>query len=91
MANTLSLGHRGISNEILVQRLDLRGIAVSIGAACMAGKGEPSHVIAALGIPPEVARSVIRISIGWQTTTEDLMTFAHEYVTECRQLLRLPE
>lgn len=87
LANTLSLGHPGLGNEILVQRLDLRGICVSVGAACMAGKGEPSHVIAALGIAPEIARSVIRVSIGWQTTAAELATFAEDYITEVRTLL----
>jgi cysteine desulfurase len=87
LANTLSLGHPGLHNEILVQRLDLRGIAVSVGAACMAGRGEPSHVIAALGVAPELARSVIRISIGWQTTATDLATVADTYIAEARALL----
>lgn len=87
LTNTLSLGHPGLNNEILVQRLDLRGIAVSVGAACMAGKGEPSHVIAALGIAPDLARSVIRVSLGWQTTAEELATFADTYVSEARSLI----
>ncbi len=82
LANTLSLGHPGISNEILVQRLDLRGFAVSIGAACMAGRGEPSHVIAALGIDPALARSVIRVSIGQRTKAAELAAFAAAYGAE---------
>lgn len=87
LANTLSLGHPGLNNDILVQRLDLRGIAVSVGAACMAGRGEPSHVIAAMGVAPEVARSVIRISIGWQTTPAELTSVAETYIAEARALL----
>ena len=90
LANTLSLGHPGPSNEILVQRLDLRGICVSVGAACMAGKGEPSHVIAALGVAPELARSVIRVSIGWLTTAAELATFAEAYISEVRDLNLMP-
>ncbi len=88
LANTLSLGHPGLNNDILVQRLDLRGIAVSVGAACMAGRGEPSHVIAALGVAPDLARSVIRISIGWQTTPAELVAVAETYIAEARALLR---
>jgi cysteine desulfurase len=87
LANTLSLGHPRLHNEILVQRLDLRCIAVSVGAACMAGRGEPSHVIAALGVEPEIARSVIRISIGWRTTPAELASVAEQYIAEARALL----
>lgn len=89
LANTLSLGHPGALNDTLVQRLDLRGFAVSVGSACMAGKSvdgkaEPSHVIAALGLPRDLARSVIRVSIGHLTTAADLYAFAEAYVQEVR-------
>lgn len=87
LANTLSLGHPGVDNELLVQRLDLRGHAVSVGAACMAGKGEPSHVIAALGIPRDLARGVIRVSIGHRTTAGELAEFAQAYIAEVGALL----
>ena len=87
LANTLSLGHPGCSSEVLVQRLDLRGIAVSVGAACMAGRGEPSHVIAALGVEATLARSVIRVSIGHLTTAAELDTFARAYVAEVEAVI----
>ena len=48
-----------------------RGFSVSTGSACATGKEGPSHVLAALGIPPEEARRVIRISSGWDTTDAD--------------------
>lgn len=80
LANVLSLGHPGAQAEALVTRLDLAGFAVSRGSACMAAKGGPTHVIAALGVPDEVARSVIRVSIGWTTTADDLAAFADAYV-----------
>ena len=86
LPNTLSLAHPGIANETLVMRLDLAGIAVSTGAACMAARGEQSHVIAALGVPAELARGVIRVSIGPSTTVADLDTFAATYVREVRAL-----
>lgn len=82
LANTLSLAHPGALNDTLVQRLDLRGFAVSVGSACMAGKGEPSHVIAALGLPRDLARSVIRVSIGHHTTAAELTAFADAYISE---------
>ncbi len=87
LPNTLSLAHPGIANETLVMRLDLAGIAVSTGAACMAARGEQSHVIAALGIPAELARGVIRVSIGHSTTAADLDTFAAAFVREVRALV----
>jgi len=87
LANTMSLAHPGVVNEHLVARLDLAGFEVSTGAACMAGRGEPSHVIAALGLERELARSVIRISIGPQTTAEELALFVAAYVREVRELV----
>lgn len=86
LPNTMSLAHPGVVNETLVMRLDLAGIAVSTGAACMAARGEQSHVIAALGLAPELARGVIRVSIGPSTTVADLDTFAAVYVREVRAL-----
>ncbi|MBA3698436.1 MAG: aminotransferase class V-fold PLP-dependent enzyme [Planctomycetes bacterium] len=88
LPNTLSLAHPGIANETLVMRLDLAGIAVSTGAACMAARGEQSHVIAALGIAPDLARGVIRVSIGSTTTVADLDVFVATYVREVRALVR---
>jgi cysteine desulfurase len=87
LPNTLSLAHPGIANETLVMRLDLAGIEVSTGAACMAARGEQSHVIVALGIAPELARGVIRVSIGPSTTAADLDMFSTVYVREVRSLV----
>ncbi|MDA3960605.1 MAG: aminotransferase class V-fold PLP-dependent enzyme [Planctomycetota bacterium] len=84
---TLSLAHPGIDNEVLVARLDLAGFAVSRGAACMARSGEPSHVIAALGLDPSVAGGVIRISIGPSTTPDELAAFAAAYVREVQAMV----
>ncbi len=86
LPNTMSLACPGISNEILVQRLDLSGFAVSTGAACMAARGEPSHVIAALGVDRDLARSAIRVSIGPGTSADDLDRFAAAYVREVTSL-----
>lgn len=79
LANVLSLAHPGAIAEALITRLDLAGFGVSRGSACMAAKGGPTHVIAALGIDDDLARSVIRVSIGWTTTTEELAAFADAY------------
>ncbi len=88
LPNTMSLAHPGIANESLVMRLDLAGIAVSTGAACMAARGEPSHVVAALGLDASLTRGVIRVSIGPSTTVEELDAFAVAYVREVRALVR---
>lgn len=86
LGHTLNLAHPGIDQTALVQRLDLAGFAVSIGAACMAARGEPSHVLRALGIPSDLARGAIRISIGHATTESELGAFAAAYVQEIRRM-----
>jgi cysteine desulfurase len=58
----------GIASEQLLMRLDIEGIAVSAGSACASGAVEPSHVIAALGLPEPWMRGVIRFSLGRATT-----------------------
>ena len=88
MPNTMSLTHPGFANESLVMRLDLAGIAVSTGSACMAARGDPSHVIAALGLDPTLIRGVIRVSIGPSTSAADMDTFAATYIREVRALVK---
>jgi cysteine desulfurase len=72
LPNTLGLVHPGLDGRHLAMRLDLAGIAVSTGAACLAGRGEPSHVARALCGDDALARSFVRLSIGRKTTAEDL-------------------
>lgn len=62
--NTSNMYFDGIEGEALVIALDLRGFAVSSGAACSSGAVEPSHVLTAIGLPRERARSCIRFSLG---------------------------
>lgn len=83
---TMSLAYPGIDGEVLVARLDLAGFAVSRGAACMARSGEPSHVIAALGLDLALAGGVIRVSIGPGVTAAELDAFAAAYVREVRTM-----
>ncbi len=78
--NTCNLACPGIKAQALQARLDLAGYAVSVGSACMARYGEPSHVIAALPIDEHIKGSNIRISIGGTTTAEELTGFAAAYV-----------
>jgi cysteine desulfurase len=56
----------------MVIALDLRGLAVSTGAACSSGAIEPSHVLTAMGLAPERARASIRFSIGKHNNEEDI-------------------
>ncbi len=75
LPNTTSLALPGASAETLVIALDLAGIAVSAGAACSSGKVGTSHVLAAMGLAPHVARAAIRISLGHASTERDVASF----------------
>lgn len=72
LPNTVQLAVAGIDGETLLMQLDRAGIGVSSGSACSSGKGEPSHVLLAMGIEPAVARGAIRISLGRDTTQQDI-------------------
>jgi cysteine desulfurase len=61
-----------IEGEALVIALDLKGLAVSTGAACSSGAIEPSHVLTAMGLPAERARTSLRFSLGKQNTAEEV-------------------
>jgi cysteine desulfurase len=58
-----------------VAALDLEGIAVSSGSACSSGKVAKSHVLAAMGVAPEISRAAIRVSLGWDTTENHIDHF----------------
>lgn len=75
LANTSCFALPGRLAETLVIRLDLAGVAVSAGAACSSGKVGASAVLAAMGLPDDVARGAIRVSIGSRTTEADIDTF----------------
>jgi cysteine desulfurase len=75
LPNTTCLAWPGASAETLVIALDLRGIAVSAGAACSSGKVGASRVLAAMGIAPDMARAAIRISLGPSSGERDVAAF----------------
>ena len=85
--NTANIRFDDIEGESLVIALDLKGLAVSTGAACSSGAIEPSHVLIALGLRPEQARASIRFSLGKQTTEEDI-DFAIQLLPETVARLR---
>lgn len=70
LPQTVALLVRGARSEDLIAALDLNGVHVSAGSACSSGALEPSHVLAAMGVDPELARGVLRFSFG-ETTTDD--------------------
>jgi len=72
LPGTLNLSIPEIEGEALLQALDLEGICVSTGAACESGSIEPSHVLLAMGVPREVAKRAIRISLGRMTHEEEI-------------------
>jgi cysteine desulfurase len=66
---------RGTDSEALLMHLDLAGIACSSGSACSTGSVEPSHVLAAMGVPRELGIAALRVSFGKETTADDLEAF----------------
>ncbi len=70
--NTTNIYFDYIEGEALVIALDLKGLAVSTGAACSSGAIEPSHVLTAMGLPPERARASLRFSLGKQNTADEV-------------------
>jgi cysteine desulfurase len=70
--NTTNIHFDYIEGEALVIALDLKGLAVSTGSACSSGAIEPSHVLTAMGLPPEIARASLRFSLGKRNTPEDV-------------------
>jgi cysteine desulfurase len=85
--NTTNISFDCIEGEAMVIALDLKGLAVSTGAACSSGAIEPSHVLTAMGLSPDRARGSIRFSLGKQTTAEDV-EFALSLVPNVVERLR---
>lgn len=72
LANTLNVSFPGLDGEGLLIALDLVGVAVSSGSACMVGSVQPSHVLLAMGVAPEVAGATVRFSMGKPTTENEI-------------------
>ncbi len=72
LPNTLNLSFKYVEGEGVVLGLDMRGIAVSTGSACSSGSLEPSHVLKAMGVPPVVAQTAIRFSLGPENTEGEM-------------------
>src|SRR5262249_15755315 len=72
LANTVSFVVQGADSIALLAGLDMEGICASSGSACSTGSLEPSHVITALGVSPGMTNSLVRLSLGRESTLEEV-------------------
>jgi cysteine desulfurase len=72
LANTLNVSFIGLDSEMMLIALDLKGVCASSASACMVGSVVASHVLLAMGLPMDHARSAVRFSLGKQTTAEEI-------------------
>jgi len=88
LAGTLNVSFKKIEGESILLRLDFNKIAVSTGSACSSGSLDPSPVIMALGVSPEIAHSSIRFSLGRENTKEEILKTV-EILKESVEFLRM--
>ena len=86
LPNTLCFAVPGVEAATLMIALDLAGVALSSGSACSSGKVTPSHVLAAMGVRPELARCALRLSLGWSSTEDDVESFTEVFRTTIGRL-----
>ena len=82
-AHIFAVAHPTISAQALLIRLDAMGFAVSAGSACSSGTLKKSRVLDAFGVPDDVAARTIRVSLGWNTTAQELERFADAWASLC--------
>ena len=87
LPNNINFSFRFVEGESLLIMLDMKGIAGSSGSACTSGSLDPSHVLLAIGLPHEIAHGSLRLSLGEDTTKEDL-DYTLEQIKEFIQRLR---
>jgi cysteine desulfurase len=75
LPNTTCFALPSIEAQVLLISLDMEGVAVSSGSACSSGKVQPSHVLRAMHVEPDLARGAIRVSLGWDSQQEDCVFF----------------
>jgi cysteine desulfurase len=88
LPNTVNFAVPRVAASTLLMRLDLEGIAASSGSACSSGKVARSHVLAAMGVDPELASGAIRLSLGWGSQAGDVEAFAAAFTTTILGLRR---
>jgi cysteine desulfurase len=91
LPNTSCIAVPGAKAETLVIGLDLAGVAVSAGSACSSGKVEASHVLRAMGMPPELAQGAIRVSLGIGTSSHDIERFLGAFGELIKRLKQSPK
>jgi len=84
-----NLSFDGLEGEAAVIAMDLEGIAVSTGSACSSGSLEPSHVLVAMGLRPEVVQGSLRFSLCWHTTEKEIDRAIEVFATVAQRLRRL--
>lgn len=75
LPNTLCFALPGLKAETALMAFDLNGVALSSGSACSSGKVKRSHVLAAMGVPDDLAACALRLSLGWPSTEKDVIQF----------------
>ena len=83
LGNTCYFAYPSMTSENQVIALDQKGICVSSGAACSSGKVEPSHVLKAMNVDEKYIHSAIRVSLGWDSTKEQIETFFSVWKSDC--------
>jgi cysteine desulfurase len=91
LPNTSSLVIHQVDGEVLLLSLDLRGFAVSTGAACSSGNPEPSPVLLHMGLTREEAQNSLRVSLGWETTKQQVDLFLQVLKSSVERLRALPQ
>lgn len=89
LPNTVYFALPGLDGETLVARLDRAGYAVASGAACSSANPEPSHVLLAMGVAPELARGAVRVSLGPQNSATEVAGFLQALSATVSQLQSL--
>lgn len=75
LGNVINFAVPGLKNSVAMMGLDLLGLSISSGSACSSGKVGPSHVLAAMGVSPELSECALRVSLGWNSTEGDVSAF----------------
>ncbi len=88
LPHTSNLAFVGLDRQALSMALDLAGVACSTGSACASGSSEPSHVLLAMGLEPELVNSSLRFSLGAETTAADIDTAVRRIVATTANLSR---
>lgn len=88
LPNTTLFAVPGLKAETAIIAFDLNGIAVSSGAACSSGKVQPSQVLAAMGVEPDLTRGALRLSLGWSTTEAEVERLLGTWIMLAQSLIK---